>query len=356
MTCLAADLAARHRLRRRAGGRSEWAGDCPGCGYAGAFTVREKDGRAVWWCVSCGSDRERLTAAVLGRAVDVRASNRPRPSSNAVGRSAAALRLWKKGRPAAGSPASVYLAGRGLVLPDGEALRWLPDTPHTPSVTRGSCMIALVTDAAGMPLAVHRTWLAPGGMGKAALDPPRMTLGPVAGGAVRLCCWQPGAALVIGEGIESSLAAGLIVGAPAWAALSAGNLARAPLPDGLAHVLIAADADAPGQRAAWAAADAFSSPRAAGGGADAQRGRHRLQRPLAAPAGAGRDPWMTVSAARRPKSPCRPLPSYASVAQRLPYRCGCSGRCGARASARRHRPRTARLTSLRLACWWRRPG
>jgi hypothetical protein len=120
-------------------------------------------------------------------------------------------------------------------------------------------MVALVTDATGRPLAVHRTWLAQGGIGKAALDPPRMTLGPVAGGAVRLCCWQPGAALVIGEGIESSLAAGLIVGAPAWAALSAGNLACAPLPDGLAHVLIAADADAPGQRAAWAAADAFAA-------------------------------------------------------------------------------------------------
>jgi hypothetical protein len=120
-------------------------------------------------------------------------------------------------------------------------------------------MVALVTDAADRPLAMHRTWLAPGGAGKAALDPPRMTLGPVGGGAVRLCRWRPGVPLVIGEGIETSLAAGLILGVPAWAALSARNLARVPFPNGLTHLLIAADADPPGQRGAWEAADGFTA-------------------------------------------------------------------------------------------------
>ena len=73
---------------------------------------------------------------------------------------------------------------------------------------------------------------------------------------VRLSRWTAGP-LVIGEGIETSLSAGLLTGAPAWAALSAGNMARVPLPDGVREVLVAADNDPPGQRGAWAAADAF---------------------------------------------------------------------------------------------------
>ena len=59
------------------------------------------------------------------------------------------------------------------------------------------------------------------------------------------------------EGIETSLSAGLLIGAPAWAALSAGNMAKVPLPAGLQELVIAADPDEPGQRAAWAAADGF---------------------------------------------------------------------------------------------------
>ena len=62
---------------------------------------------------------------------------------------------------------------------------------------------------------------------------------------------------MIGEGIETSLSAGLLTGLPAWAALSAGNMARVPLPDDVQEVWIASDHDAPGQRAAGQAADAF---------------------------------------------------------------------------------------------------
>lgn len=168
------------------------------------------------------------------------------------------MRLWHDAQPIQGSPAQHYLATRGLALPDGEALRFLPDARH-PSGARCMCMIALAVDDVGRGQAIHRTYLAPGGAGKAQLDPPRATLGPVGGAVVRLCRSRDGAALVIGEGIETSLSAGLLTGLPAWAALSAGNLAAVNLPDFIRDVTIAADADArgTGQRAAWAAADAF---------------------------------------------------------------------------------------------------
>src|SRR5690606_10647465 len=60
--------------------------------------------------------------------------------------------------------------------------------------------------------------------------------------------------LILAEGIETALSAAALMGAPAWAAVSAGNLERLPLPATARNVILAADADLPGQRAAWAAA------------------------------------------------------------------------------------------------------
>jgi phage/plasmid primase-like uncharacterized protein len=114
-------------------------------------------------------------------------------------------------------------------------------------------MIALLRDVRGQPVAVHRTFLAPGGAGKAKLDPAKMTLGPVRGAAVRL--HDAADRLVIGEGIESALAAGLLLRVPAWAAVSAGNLRDSlALPSSVREVVIAADHDPPGLAAAQAAA------------------------------------------------------------------------------------------------------
>ena len=61
--------------------------------------------------------------------------------------------------------------------------------------------------------------------------------------------------LVIGEGIETAASAALLLGLPAWAALSAGNLERdLVLPAEARAVVIAADPDPPGERAARAGA------------------------------------------------------------------------------------------------------
>ena len=76
-----------------------------------------------------------------------------------------------------------------------------------------------------------------------------MTLGPVRGAAVRL--HEATDVLVIGEGIETSLSAAKILGRPAWAAVSAGNMANhLTLPPAIRDVIVAADNDPPGLRAA----------------------------------------------------------------------------------------------------------
>lgn len=248
-------IAARLGLRRTSRGNA-WTGDCPACGYRDGLRLNEREGRALWWCASC-TDKTALAEAVTGRRA-ARPRQLSQPSADRSDRRWAALRLWDAALPIQGSAAQHYLAGRGLGLPDGVALRFLPDAMH-PSGARCMCMIALAVDDRGQGQAVHRTYLAPGGAGKANLASPRATLGPIGGAVVRLCRPRAGEPLVIGEGIETSLSAGVLTGLPAWAALSAGNLTAVPLPEGVQEVWIACDHDrnGTGQRAAWQAADAF---------------------------------------------------------------------------------------------------
>ena len=86
---------------------------------------------------------------------------------------------------------------------------------------------------------------------KATVTPVKASLGPIWGGAIRLQDPDPGQSIVIGEGIETSASAGCLMGLPAWAAISAGNLANAlVLPPEVRRVVIAADPDDAGRRAA----------------------------------------------------------------------------------------------------------
>jgi hypothetical protein len=114
-------------------------------------------------------------------------------------------------------------------------------------------MVALVTRGSDdEPLAIHRTFLARDGRGKAPVAPPKMMLGPCRGGAVRLA--PAGDVLMVGEGIETCLAAMQATGYPAWAALSASFLRILNLPDDVRDVIVIADGDKPGEEAARHAA------------------------------------------------------------------------------------------------------
>jgi putative DNA primase/helicase len=100
-------------------------------------------------------------------------------------------------------------------------------------------------------VAVHRTYLRHDGSGKADVKPSRAALGPIWRGAIRLHDRIPGTQLVIAEGLETAASAGLVLGLPAWAAISAGNLAKGlALPPEASRIVIAADPDPPGSRAA----------------------------------------------------------------------------------------------------------
>jgi putative DNA primase/helicase len=174
------------------------------------------------------------------------------PDAYALKRGEAALAIWQASQPAKGTPAAVYLRSRGLVLPASTDLRFHPGLKH-PSGAIWPAMVALVTDGVeGAPLAIHRTFLACDGAAKAPVDPAKMMLGPCRGGVVRLA--QPGALLIIGEGIETCLSAMQATGHRAWAALSTSGLRNLNLPNGERDIIILADADEAGEAAAKEAA------------------------------------------------------------------------------------------------------
>jgi len=248
------DLAVRLNLHRAAGG---YRGICPACGYPDAFSLRVGKGdRIGLFCASCG-DRDGITEAVM-RAVGGAWAPPPAiaPADDAAARQRkqdAALRLWNGSTPPVGTIADTYLTGRALPgLAASSALRFRGDCHH-PEGGRLPALVALVQDAAGALIAAHRTYLRRDGTGKAEVEPVKASIGPVWGGAIRLDTIAE--ELVIGEGIETSASAGRLLGLPAWAAISAGNLAAGLLlPAEVRRVVIAADADPSGERAARQAA------------------------------------------------------------------------------------------------------
>jgi len=170
------------------------------------------------------------------------------PDPRSTERSAFALSIWEAAKPAAGSPVETYLASRGLKLPPSSAIRFHAGLKR-PSGGVWSCMVALVTkgeDAA--PMGIHRTFLARDGAGKAQVKPAKMMLGPCRGGVVRLA--EPSDLLMVGEGIETSLAAMQATGNPAWAALSTSGLRALDLPADVGNVIVLADGDDAGEAAA----------------------------------------------------------------------------------------------------------
>tara|TARA_Y100001933_G_scaffold117960_2_gene117895 strand:- start:5654 stop:6388 length:735 start_codon:yes stop_codon:yes gene_type:complete len=165
-----------------------------------------------------------------------------------------AQKTWLRSTTIAGTPAERYLRSRGLD-PDicGLNLRFArlkAEGAFHP------CMVARVQGADGSLQAVMRTFLAPTGNTKAEIAHPRMALGRLAGGAVRLREAQD--QLILCEGIEDGLALTMALGEPVWAVLGAANFRHVVLPDFVRHIIIAKDNDAVGERAAQAAATTFA--------------------------------------------------------------------------------------------------
>jgi putative DNA primase/helicase len=119
-------------------------------------------------------------------------------------------------------------------------------------------MVAAVQAADGRLTGLHRTYLQPGGRGKADVEPAKKMLGACQGGAVRLTTVARRLALC--EGIETRLSIReAYPGLAVWCALSAGNLDRLTLPSEVEEVVLVPDGDPVGLAAAQRAAQRYGA-------------------------------------------------------------------------------------------------
>ena len=170
-----------------------------------------------------------------------------------------ARRKWHEAIPLTDSPAEVYLRERGLKPEPGgwpPSLRYHAALKHGPTGLRLPAMLGAVAIWPNRQVVgLHRTFLRADGRNKAPVSNNKMMLGRCGGGAVRLA--PAGPELVLSEGIETGLSVQQATGLPVWATLSTSGLRSVILPPEVETVIIAADADEPGEKAAQEAARRF---------------------------------------------------------------------------------------------------
>lgn len=251
---------------QRAG--SELKGCCPfHSDRSPSFTVF--DGGRRFHCFGCGAFGDVLDFVQRAHRVGLREAaellmggNLPSveiaalPAADKGSRIEEARAIWRAAQPIAGTLAETYLRSRGLTLPLPASLRFarLPYGTHGPTLP---VLVGCVAGPDDKLCGIARIFLAPDGKGKATVAKPKLSLGHIAGGAVRLApCAR---SITICEGIEDALTVQQETGRATWAALGTANLGKLVFPVKPDEVVIASDADASGQSAARKAAEAYAA-------------------------------------------------------------------------------------------------
>jgi hypothetical protein len=219
---------------------------CFGCG--------EHGDRIDWLVRVEGMDRAEAIAAVQDWEPPSRCTVTPSAESKAD-KTATAMALWHAASSLLGSMGERYLSEtRGIdvgKLPADihESLRFHPRCPFGSDTA--PCVLALMRHPLDdTPVGIHRIGLKSANGKVSKLD--RRALGQM--GVVKL--WPAGTQLVIGEGVETTLAAATRVpygGAPlrpAWSAVSRGLLESLPVIASVERLILLVDHDPPGQAAA----------------------------------------------------------------------------------------------------------
>ena len=251
-------------------------GPCPVCGGRDRWRFDNKRGDGTWICTHCGAGQGiklammftgitsyREIAERIERIIGEAPREHIRHKQSAESGRAALSALWEDAKPIrAGDPVDLWfhLRGIGMAIYPG-CLRVGSRVRHSgPPVSWHPAMLARVTDPAGKPGIIHRTYLTAGG-DKAPVEKVRMFCpGNVpAGSAVRLAA--PGPILGIAEGIETAFAAMQLFAIPIWAALNDGQLKKFEPPPGTEQLVICGDNDphGAGQCAAYALAERLGS-------------------------------------------------------------------------------------------------
>ena len=166
-----------------------------------------------------------------------------------------ALAIWNESQPAENTLVETYLRSRCITIPPPTSIRYHPNLKHSPTGLQLPAMVAGVQGPDGKVVAIHRSYLDHTGR-KAKVTSPKMALGPITGGAVRLA--YAGETLALTEGIEDGLALLQMTGRPTWAALGTSGFLNFNPPDGVQDIVLAPDADPAGDAAVAKAAARFA--------------------------------------------------------------------------------------------------
>jgi putative DNA primase/helicase len=230
-------------------------GPCPSCGGVDRFRFTDHGGDGRWICNQCGHgsgfDLLRMVKgwefkqacreieAIVG---EVPASGMPPSISPDDIRKRLRATFMASKRAEPDDVVHRYLAARGLTpSPFPHALRTCQalrcDGTDLPA------MLAVVSDAAGKPATLHRTFLAPDGSAKANVKGPRRLMpGSVPkGAAIRL--GEHTGRLGVAEGIETALAASALFGLPVWSTINSAMLSTWEPPEDVTEIVVFGDHD-----------------------------------------------------------------------------------------------------------------
>lgn len=229
-------------------------GPCPICGGTDRYRYDNKRNDGDWFCNVCGvGDGFKLLTEALGitfseaaKRVDQIVNNieqKPfRPIIDTEKRRTKLNAMWAEATDA--TIVIDYLTGRDIdpdLLQDVCDLRGHPCLPlfdGAKHVGDHPAMLALIRNAKGEPVSIHRTYIMDNDKQKKIMPP----IQTIVGGAVRL--GEPGTSLAFAEGIESALSMWQASGIPCWATISAhGMKSIESIPRHVTHVYVCADND-----------------------------------------------------------------------------------------------------------------
>ena len=247
---------------------NEWKGCCPfHADRSPSFTIFADGER--FHCFGCGASGDVLDyvmhlygLGMVDAAHRLGAGDLPKvhlpnlPPADKTIRNGEALAIWERAIPAAGTLAESYLGFRGILPPFPPDIRFsrLPYGKSNPL----PCLVVAVRDVAGEVIGIQRIYLRADGKGKADLPKAKLSLGTVAGGAIRLGDLDGSAMVTVCEGPEDGLSLLSMIGGPVWVAAGVSMLPAMRFPPYVRSVVIGADNDAAGEQAARKAAHTFA--------------------------------------------------------------------------------------------------
>jgi hypothetical protein len=243
---------------------------CLAC-QAGCPPSREERGRALAWARDWLGVSGRSPAEARARAVEARANAARREAEEAAARAAKQRRafdLWLSGVAMRDTAGEAYFRSRGVearAIPHLEpSLRFKPRLEHPFEPHAGPAALAKFVAPDGGFAAVHCTFIAADGSGKADVGKAKIIFGSFAGAAIRVSRGVSGLTvaeaiaagvsepLAICEGVEDALT--IAQARPEWRVWAAGsldNIGNQPAPACVSDFLVVADNDAkPAARAA----------------------------------------------------------------------------------------------------------